>query len=157
MNKLFKLLFLAFAISFFSSCVNYEEVEITDIKSLRLVELNNKELLVESEVKINNPNRFDIEVVDSDFDVKIENKDIGKANIASPLKLEGNSHDYHTLLLKSSMSNLKDNALMSLMAITAQGKSTINFEVEGFIEGKAMLVKKKVEVKHKGQVPLKLY
>ena len=46
------------------------------------------------------------------------------------------------------MGNLKDNALMNLMAITALGKSTINFEVEGFIEGKAMLVKKKVEVSH---------
>ena len=50
MNKLFKLLFFSLSVFFFSSCVDYEEVEITDIKSLRLVELNNKELLVESEV-----------------------------------------------------------------------------------------------------------
>ncbi|MEQ8908324.1 MAG: LEA type 2 family protein [Vicingaceae bacterium] len=150
------LIFLSFIFAL-SSCVNYEEVEITDIKSLKLLELNDKELRVESEVKINNPNNFDIKVVDSEFNVKIENKDIGKSSIVSNVNLPSNSSEYHTLVFRSSFKEMKGNALMTLMGITASGNDDIRFEVDGFIVGKALMMKKKVEVKHSGIVPLKLY
>lgn len=155
--KTFLFLFVSSILLTFSSCVDYEEVEIKDIKSLKLLELNDKELRVESEVKISNPNRFDIKVVNSEFNVKIENRDIGKSSILSNINLPSKSNDYHTIVFRSSMKELQNNALMTLMGITATGKDNIRFEVDGFIVGKALLMKKKVEVKHSGIVPLKLY
>jgi LEA14-like dessication related protein len=139
-----------------TSCFNYEEVEITDIKSVKLLEFSDKGLVVESEIQITNPNNFTLSVVDSDFDVYIKNKRIGKAYIDSKVKISKNSSDYHIVVLKSDYEDLASGAMTNLIALT-MGSDKINFKVEGFIVGKAFLFKKKVKVSHEGIVPLKLY
>ncbi len=140
-----------------SACVNYEEVEITDIKSIRLVELTDRELQVETEVEIENPNSFEITVVESSFRVTVEDKAIGTASILDQVSVAGNSKKYYKLLLNSSLEDLEQNAMTNLLAITASGKDNIKFKIDGYIIGKALFNKRKVQISREGEVPLKLF
>lgn len=140
-----------------TSCFNYEEVEIKDIKSVKLVEFSDKGLTVESEIKIFNPNNFDIKVVNSEFDVSVEGDKICKSRINNTLEIPKNSEEYHRLIMRSDYKDLEPGVFPKLIAITAMGSDKIDFKVEGFITGKAFLFKKKVEIKHEGKVPLKLF
>lgn len=157
MKRFFQLnLFILLTLSL-SSCFKIEEVEITEIKSVKLLEFTDNGLLVESSVKIDNPNNFDIKVVDSEFNVVVNNKKIGKARIDSDLKIPSSSQEYHTLLLRSTNSDLSASAIPNLIAITASGRSKLDFKVDGFIVGKVWWFNRKVEVAHEGKVDLKLF
>jgi len=158
MMKRFKLYFLiAITLVGFSSCFNMQDVEIKEILSVKLLELSEDGLVVESQIQIINPNAYDIKVVDSDFNVEVNKKAIGEAQIISKLTIPGKSSEFHTLRLRSTQKELTATAIPSLIAITAMGKDELDFKVDGFIVGKVWLFKKKVEVAHEGKVDLKLF
>src|SRR5690554_2952064 len=93
-NK-FKLLkgvaFIAFISLLLSSCVNYDEVEIKEIQEVKLVSFSDKGLIVDSKVKISNPNIFDIKVVGSKLDVIVQGRVIGSTKIDGKLVLPSKS------------------------------------------------------------------
>jgi LEA14-like dessication related protein len=157
MKKLFQLSLIISSILLLSSCFKIEEVEIKEIKSVKLLEFTDKGLLVESNIRIDNPNKYDIKVVDSEFNVVVNNKKIGKAHIGSELNIPASSQEYHTLLLESSTSDLSSTAIPSFIAITATGKDQLHFKVDGYIVGKVWWIKKKVDVGHEGKVDLQLF
>lgn len=156
MIKWFRLTAVVIIVLSFSSCLTFEEVTITDIKSVKLLEFSDKGLLVESEIQITNPNSMNLSVVDSEFNVFIKNKKLAKAYIDSDLKIPKNSSEYHTVLMRSDYKDLADGALSNILALT-MGRDNIQFKVEGFIVGKAFLLRKKVKVSHEATVPLKLF
>ncbi len=157
MTSYFRIALLGIITILLSSCFKIEEVEIKEIKSVKLLEFSDKGLLVESSVRIDNPNNYDIKVVDSEFNVTVNNKKIGKARIGSDLNIPASSKEFHTLLLQSSHSDLSASAIPNLIAITATGKDKLDFKVDGFIVGKVWWISKKVDVGHEGEVDLKLF
>jgi LEA14-like dessication related protein len=150
-------LLLLVVLSSVYSCTSYEDVEIKDIRSVKLLKLDDRGLEVETEVKIHNPNRYDLKVTKSEFNVFVKNTRVGIARIDNKVKIKGNSDEYHKLILVSEHGDLSPTALPTLIAITAGGGNTIPFEVDGYIKGKVFLFTRKVEVRHKGNVPLKLF
>tara|TARA_R110002072_G_scaffold157619_2_gene308296 strand:- start:1710 stop:2189 length:480 start_codon:yes stop_codon:yes gene_type:complete len=150
--------FTTFLLSIFlSACFSYEEVEILDIKSIKLVDFSDKEIIVNTEVEIFNPNDFDIKVVKSEFDVFMKGDRIGKAYIDNKLKIKKNSRMVHALVLKSDHTKEGLASIPKLLALTMNSPERIQFKVDGFIVGKAFLFKKKIHVSHQGLVPLKFY
>jgi len=156
--KLYRLFpILLFISILLSSCFKYEEVEIKDIKSVKLLEFSDKGLTVESEIKISNPNNFDIKVVNSEFNVSVQGDKICKSRIDNKLDIPKNSEAYHTLIMRSDYKDLEPGVFPKLIALTSMSSDKINFKVDGFITGKAFMFTKKVEVSHEGKVPLKLF
>lgn len=141
----------------FTSCVNYDQIEIKDIQEVKLVSFSEKGLIVDSKVKISNPNIFDIKIVDSKLDVIVQGKPIGTTKIDGKLILPSKSEEFHTLRLKSSFNDLGKNALANLIAITASNNKQIEFKFEGYIIGKVFIIKRKVKIDHKDSTLLKLF
>ncbi len=149
--------FLALIAILLTSCFKYEEVEIVDIKKVKLLEFSDKGLVVESEVKIKNPNNFDLSVVNSEFNLSIKNNKLAKASIDGKVKIPSQSNDYHTIVLKSDYKDFAAGALPNMLMLTMGGTNKVPFKVEGFVTGKAYFIKKKVKVSHEGIVPLELF
>jgi LEA14-like dessication related protein len=141
----------------FTSCVNYDQIEIKDIQEVNLVSFSDKGLIVDSKVKISNPNIFDIKIVDSKLDVIVQGKPIGSTKIDGKLVLPSKSEEFHTLRLKSSFNDLGKNALSNLIAITASNNKQIEFKFEGYIVGKVFIIKRKIKIDHKDSTLLKLF
>jgi len=140
----------------FTSCLNYEEVEITNIKYVKLLEFSKKGLIVESEIQIKNPNSFEISVVGSEFDIFIKGDKLAKASIKNEIVIAKNSKEYHTIVMKSDYEDFADGAMVKMLGLTF-GSGEIDFKVEGDITGKAFFIKKKVHFSHAEKVPLKLF
>ena len=158
MKNFFKGSILLFLIAVsLSACFNYEDVEIKDVRKIKLLDMSDKGLSVESEIKITNPNSFKLTVTNSEFDFYIKNKKLGKASIDGKLKIPAQSEEYHKVVLTCKNKDMSPNALPILIGLTASGKDQIDFKVEGFIEGKTFMFKRKVDVSHSGMVPLELY
>lgn len=155
--KLSKFSFLVLLTLSLSSCFKYEEVTVENIKSVRLIEFSDQGLLVESEIKINNPNGFDIRIVDSGFDLYVKGNKLAKASIQQKLTIPENSSDYHKIRIKSDYKDFADGALVNMLAITMGGGKEISFKAEGFVVGKVFFIKRKAEFSHQETVPLKLF
>lgn len=152
--KLKKLFYFLIISILLSSCVDYEEVTLSEIKSIKLLELGSSGLTIESELKLNNPNSYSIKVTESKFDVYIKNNKIGVASIASPLELSKSSDDYHLVKLITTFEENQANTLPGILAMSALGGGKIDVKLDGFIEGKAMFIKKRIEIVHEEKVPL---
>ncbi len=156
MAKSLRLSFLFLLLLSLSSCFKYEEVTIERVKSVKLLEFSDKGLVVESEIQITNPNNYKLGVVDSEFDVYVKGKRLAKARIDNELSIPKNSSEYHTVVMRSDYEDFADGALMNMLAIT-MGGNKIKFKVDGYIVGKAFLMRKKVKISHEEEVPLKLF
>ena len=77
--------------TFFSSCVKYDAIKILDVKGVKLIELTDTGISLESEVKIDNPNFFSISIINSDLKFALKNQEIGSIKIENKVKLEGNT------------------------------------------------------------------
>lgn len=137
------------------SCFSYEEVEIKDIKDIQLVKFSEKGIILNTSIKINNPNNVGFKIVDSEFDIMIRNKRIGKAFIDNKIKIPANSNDYHLIVLETDHSDMNIAAMPGLLAMAIAPPEEIDFKAEGFVVGKVFLFRKKVKVDHQGIVPLK--
>lgn len=155
--RLYGVFFFLLSSILFTSCVNYDQVEIKEIKEVKLISFSEKGLIVDSKVKISNPNIFDIKIVDSKLDVIVQGKPIGTTKIDGKLTLPSKSEDFHTLRLKSSFKDLGKNALANLIAITTNNSNRVDFKFEGYIVGKVFIIKRKVEINHEDSTLLKLF
>lgn len=153
----FKLLGLALVISFFSSCINFQEVKIADIKSINISELGNNSLRFNSEIKISNPNSFEIKVIDSNFDIYIKDNKVGQAKFADQITIPANSDDYIQVKFNGNYKESDMALITSLMGGVLFGNKEIDFKVDGFVEGKAFWIKRRIEMQHEGKVPLELF
>lgn len=156
MRNIYKFSIVVVLLLSFSSCIEYKEVEITNIKHVKLLEFSKKGLIVESEIQIKNPNSFKLSVVDSDFDIFVKGSKLAKARIDNNIVLTKNSEEYHTVIMKSDYEDFADGALVKMLGLT-MGSREIDFKVDGYITGKAFFIKKKVHVSHEAKVPLKLF
>ena len=141
---------------FCTSCFNYEDVEVLDIKDIEFENFSEKGVTVSAQVKIYNPNNFSFKVVDSEFDLIVKNQKLGKASIDNKLRISGRSEDYHLLVLKTDHSKMNMAALPGLLSIVLSSSKTVDLKIKGHITGKAFLFKKKVDIDHKTRVPLSL-
>ena len=157
MRKLNHIWVLLIVLLSLSSCFKIEDVQIKEIESVKLLEFTTDGLLVESSIQIENPNNYDIKIVDSEFNVNVNNRKIGQSRIGTELTIPANSSDFHTLILQSSQSDLSSSAIPSLIAITASGQDQLKFKVDGFIVGKLWFISKKFEEAHEGMVDLRLF
>ncbi len=154
MRTIYKFSVILILILSFSSCA-YEEVEITDIKYVKLIEFSQKGLVVESEIKIKNPNGFQLSMVDSEFDIYIKGSKLAKDNVDNNIRIPKNSDEYHKVVMKSNFEDFADGALVRLLGLTL-GSKEIDFKVDGYVTGRVFLIKKKVHVSHEEKVPLRL-
>lgn len=155
--RIIKILSLFIIGALLTSCVSYEEVTLTDIKSFRILEIGNDGVKIEAQLQLNNPNSYSIKVTKSMFDVYIKGNKIGKASISSPLKLNSNSNEYQTLQLETKFIPGQAELLPGILAMSAFGGGKIDLKLDGFIEGKAMFIKKRIDIVHEEKVPLDLF
>ncbi|MFT6167853.1 MAG: LEA14-like dessication related protein [Vicingaceae bacterium] len=155
MRKFYKFSVVLTLLLSFSSCT-YEEVEITEIKYVKLVEFSPKGLVVESEIKIKNPNGFQLSMVDSEFDIYIKGSKLAKASVDNKIKIPKNSEEYHKVVMKSDFEDFADGALIQMLGLTL-GSKEVDFKIDGYVTGKVFFIKKKVHVSHEEKVPLKLH
>ena len=156
MKKFYQFGFLFIFLVSLTSCFTYEEVEISKVKYVKLLEFSRDGLVVESEIKIKNPNWFQLSMVDSEFDIYIKGAKLTKARIDNKIKITKNSEDYHKVIMKSDSKDFTKGALVQMLGLT-MGSGEIDFKVDGYVTGKAFLIKKKVRVTHEEKVPLKLF
>lgn len=131
------------AIILLTSCSNFSEITIGEIKDLTFNGFEDNALLVGLSVHVDNPTHQKITITDIDFKVYMKNQYLGKANLTKPIILPANSSRNYNIDLKVRVANIFGSALTLMNLKNGQ---TISFKMQGTINARTMLLKKNIDV-----------
>lgn len=137
-NKFLGFLFLTILLS---SC-NYENVEVTAVKEIKLSDINAKSLKISGEVKISNPNPYPIRIKTIDADVFINEKKTGKARLLERIRIPSNSHGFVQAKIETEIEGGSLNLLPLILQSALSGKADIR--LAGDMKASTYLYGKKI-------------
>ena len=146
--------FILFAILIFMctsllSCI-YKDVEIVKLENAAVKKFSSKGIEADVFLKVKNPNSYNISIVNSDLDIFINEKPVGKAKIADKITFPKNSEKIHCIHIESDFEKLGSGVLTTLASVLMS--QSINLGVKGDITAKAFILQKKVKVDIKENV-----
>lgn len=142
-NLPFKFLIIS-TLLILSSC-RVEEIELSEIESLELIEMSKNGIVMNVKARINNPNSFNIKVTDSEFDIYLNDKFISKGKIENIVKIKKKTDATHFFTLRSEELESTNQLLPILLQAALTGR--VKGRAKGFIKGKTFLfVSRKLDV-----------
>ena len=144
-------LFMITSLTFFTSCRNYKEVQITGVKGFNVNKINAEGIDGDILIGIKNPNNFGFSIYKSEFDVNYSGVYLGKAKLTKRVRISANKEEVYSFNLKNDFKGANLSDVMKLLG-GAMFKNTI--EVTGNLKVGKFYVKKKIPVKISEKIKL---
>lgn len=138
------LLILILAMSFLTSCKDFENITVSDVDSFLLNKINADGIEAEIKLKIKNPNSHGFSIYPSEFDVTFSGIRLGKARLHKRVHIDANTEKVYTFQLKSGLGEL--NLFDALQLLNADNLGKI--EVQGDLKAGKFYIKKKFPVNY---------
>lgn len=138
-----RLFFFFFLMNSLISCV-YKEVKIVKLENVAIKQLSSQGIKAEVFLKVSNPNNYDISFVDSDLDILINDKPVGKANIREKILLPKKTEDVHRVNVETSFEKLGSGVLATIGSVFLS--NSLKLGVRGSVTVKTFLFRKKINV-----------
>jgi LEA14-like dessication related protein len=139
-----KLLFF-FILSLFYSCSGFQELSVSDIKSLNVKNIDSKTATFQVGVTIKNPNAFRIKVTAGELNVKLSNRDIGKAVLKNKIVIPAKSEETHNFEISTNLSTLGLAAIPMISELLRSKKTSVT--LDGYIKGRVLFINRKINIK----------
>ena len=128
---------------FLNACSSFKEVEFKGVENVSFGQQEDSQIPLIFDVRINNPNQFNILLKKGVVDVFLNNQFLGKSTLSNKITIEKNKETVYPIVINTSFSNLSKAALSSLGALL--GKKLI-LKIDGKIIVKALIIRKKIDV-----------
>ena len=133
---------LAVAVSIcFSACHIYQEVKFEKVRQLQFDEFDNTGIRGTLKVTIENPNWFSVEITSADIDLGLQGRKVARVNLAESILVPKHSKNEYLLKISGTDAQL-DAAILSAFSILFSDEIIISGE--GYVEGKALKIKRKL-------------
>jgi LEA14-like dessication related protein len=132
-----------FSIVFLTSCFDYEDVEFKGVQNIGLEDRSGGNITVRIDMKVNNPNNYNIKIKKSSLDVFVNGSKVGHTKMKNNTVLKKNQQDVYPLYLTLSEKELKSSALSSIGSLLT-GKMKVR--IKGEIKAKVYSIGKKVPI-----------
>ncbi len=144
------LVFLLFLCSVtLSSCLSYKEIEMGDVKNVKLNQAPAEGVQVQAEMQVKNPNKYTIKIKRIEADMLVNGKNIGKMTLDKKIVLRRQSDQVQSFAVNTQLTNL-----ISAMPSVLFG-GTITLQLKGFIYGKVFLFSKKFPLDEEEKISAK--
>lgn len=152
LNTRIWILLLAIPLVLLQGCFEYEDVDFKGVKNVSLVERTDKNLKIQVDVLVNNPNTFNIKVKKSTLDIYLNDKYVGKTTLDDKIVLKKQTEDVYAVVLNTDAKSILKAAMGSIGGLL---KGTANIRLKGKVKGSVYGISKSVEVDMTEQVNLK--
>jgi LEA14-like dessication related protein len=152
LKHFFSSLAFVFITLFFTSCIEYKDVEVVKVSDVGIKSISLGGIDVGVSMQIKNPNNYDISIVDSDLTLFTDGKRVGNANVKEKIKIPKKSNKIHRFTVQTSTADIVSNAIPLLMSLMS--KTTLEVQITGDIKAKAKGLSKRFPVDFKDKVKL---
>lgn len=136
----------------FQGCFDYEDIEFKGVQNVSVLERTDKVVKLQLDVKVDNPNKFNIKVKKSTMDIYINDKYVGKTTLDDKIVLKKKTEDVYAVVLNADPKDLLKAAMGSLGGLL---KGTVTVRLEGDVKGSVYGISKKVPVEVEEKIDLK--
>lgn len=127
-----------------SSCNIYKDLEVSEVRDLRLTEMSREGVKAEIDVDIYNPNFYNVKLVKSDVDLFLNDKPVGKVLLSEKLVIEKKKEQLYTIVVYSDLEDLGSSFME--MLISAMLFKKIHVKADGELRGKALFIGRNVGI-----------
>jgi len=125
-----------FSVVFLTSCFDYEDVDFQGVQNVGLEDRSGGTVTVRIDMKVNNPNNYNIKIKKSSLDVFVNGSKVGKTKMKNNIVLKKNTQDVYPLYLTLNEKDLKGSALASIGSIlTGSMKVRIKGDIKARVYG----------------------
>ena len=132
-----------FSVVFLTSCFDYEDVDFKGVQNIELEDRSGGIITLRMDMKVNNPNNYNIKIKKSSLDVFVNGSKVGKTKMKNNIVLKKNHQDVYPLYLTLSEKELKSSALSSIGSLLT---GRMKVRIKGEIKAKVYGVGKKVPI-----------
>ena len=136
-------LVILFSVFFLTSCFDYEDVEFKGVQNIGLDDRSGGTITVRIDMKVNNPNSYNIKINKSSLDVFVNGSKVGKTKMKNNIVLKKNHQDLYSLYLTLSEKELKRSALSSIGSLLT---GRMKVRIKGNIKAKVYGIGKKFPI-----------
>ena len=133
-------LFLAVSLT---SCFDYEDVDFKGVQKFGLEDRSGGNITIRLDLKVSNPNKYNITIKKSALDVFVSGNKVGKAKMKNDIVLKKNKEDVYPLYLTLSEKDLLGSAMSSLGSLLS---GSMKVGIKGNIKAKVYGVGKKFPI-----------
>jgi len=123
-----------------NSCFEYEDVEFKGMQDFKLENKNTEHLLMRLDLKVDNPNAYNITIKPAILDIYVNGKYAGKTKMKEKIVLKKNTTGVYPLYLQANTKDLM-NALTGSFGSLLSGKVKVG--IKGDVKAKVYGVGKK--------------
>lgn len=145
-NQIVSILLLILLIS---GCSSVKEIQIGDIKDVRLKSIENNLVGLELELPVTNPGNFKIKIIDMDFDISINGKHLGKMTNPEKIVIPSKFDNIQTFPVQLELSNFLSGAL-SMYRL--RNMKNLEIQITGKVKARSFLYIKTIDVDEKHRV-----
>lgn len=124
-----------------SSCLEFDDVKFKGIDSVKFPTIDQKEIVIDLNVKLDNPNNYKIKIKPSIMDVYIGGILIGKVNLDKKFVIKRKQENSYSTRL---VVKLEDGMLFTLMRLATKTELDVRFK--GRVKGSVYGINKKVDI-----------
>lgn len=150
--RFFKIFLLLGMMVSLQGCFDYEEVEFKGVQNVSVLERTDNVLKLQIDVKVDNPNTFNIKVRKSTMDIYINDKYVGKTHLDDKIVLKKKTEDVYAVVLRADPKDVIKAAMGSLGGLL---KGNVTVRLKGDVKGSVYGVSKKVPVDVKEEINLR--
>ena len=132
-----------------NSCITYKDVEFKGVNDVNIGDIKNQLIPIELNVKIYNPNNYNIKITKANLDIYLEGKHFGQSNAKKNIVIKKNEENDYSIVLETSKSKIGQSIFSTLSMLL--GKN-LTIEVKGTVTAKAFGIKKKFPISEKHQL-----
>lgn len=136
-----KLIFTIILVSLtLTSCFEYEDVQLLKVTNIRVNNFSAKKIEIGVDLQIVNPNKYKINIVDSELELFLKGKKIGTAHIIDKIELPKNSDQIHKIAIATDLKDMLSEAIPVILGVLFD--ESIELQVKGNIKASAKALTK---------------
>jgi LEA14-like dessication related protein len=127
-------------LALFSSC-SYSDVELVEVRDVRVVKIDAQGITIKGRLKIDNPNSYPIKVASTEADMYIDGTKTGRANLVNQINVPGRFNDYVDAEVRTDFDKGSLSLLPVMINVGMKGKTKIR--LEGNLKARSFVISRK--------------
>lgn len=147
-----KTLYISILALFITSC-SVQDVEMVNVNSYKVAQSSDDKIKLILNIRIDNPNTFNIKVKKTDLNLFVNGTDAGKINLEDKLIILKKTETDYDFVLTADQKQVSRAVVQAGIGIALTGK--VNINVKGWIKGKVFGIGKKIDIDEKQSLSVK--
>ncbi len=139
-----------FILTMFNSC-SVKEVEVGNIQSFNILEINKEYIEVDITAPIKNPNNFSFRISDVDLNITVNDINLGNINKINPIHIPKQSESVQHLIFKIKLEQIAKGGLLLIPSLLS---NKAKIKVKGHIKTSKFLFSKKIKIDYDKTTPI---